>query len=86
MNAGRARELNPIDKLLERHLVFQLQRFGPFVERNDPVPRIANESEFKIFRELLSPDSDPAFVRAKQVEVFHQSMRRGVVRRPTRLQ
>src|SRR5438132_11823401 len=48
MNAGAATVLNPVRKLIERHLRPQLQRFAPFIERDHPVPRIADESKLEI--------------------------------------
>src|SRR5437667_7779778 len=61
MDASGAAELDPVDKLLERHFVLHLQRFAPFVQGNDPIPRVTDEAELEIALELPAADVDLAF-------------------------
>src|SRR2546428_211028 len=68
MDAGGAAELDPVDKFVERHFVFHLQRFSALVQRNDPVPRVTDKTELKVVLELPASDVDLAFARQKLIE------------------
>ena len=68
MNARAAAVLNPIDKFVERHFVFELQRFGAFIERNDSVPRIADKTELEVSLELPMPDLHSSLFRKREIQ------------------
>lgn len=60
VNTSAAAELNPVDELLECHLLFHSEGLRPLVERNHAIPRIANKPELEITFELPATDADAA--------------------------
>ena len=82
MNAGGAAVLNPIDKIIERHFFSELQRLGALIKRDDAVPRVANEAEFEVGLELLSPDFSPALFREQQIQRSQNPVFSSAVARP----
>src|SRR5438067_7203989 len=71
MHACGTAVLDPIDKLVEAHVVPELQRLRAFIERYNPVPRIANKSELEIGFELFASGFSPALFRHQQIEGGH---------------
>src|SRR5213079_1079615 len=65
MDASSAAVLDPINKFFEAHFLPELQRLRAFIERYNPVPRIANESEFKVGLELFAASFSAALLRHK---------------------
>ena len=74
VHASCAAVLDPIDKLFEAHLVPELQRFCALIQRNDSVPRIADEPEFEIGFELFASGFFPAVFRHQQIESGEDSV------------
>src|SRR5213076_3002367 len=54
VNASCAAVLNPIDKLIEGHLVPDLQRFRALIKRHHAVPWVAHKSELEVGLELFA--------------------------------
>src|SRR6266700_3654535 len=59
------RRMDPINKFFEAHFLPELQRLRAFIERYNPVPRIANESEFKVGLELFAAGFSAALLGHK---------------------
>src|SRR5262249_29464260 len=66
--------LDPIDKLFEAHFVPELQGFGALVQRHNPVPWIANKSEFEIGLELPAPGFSSALFWPQQIQPGHHAV------------
>src|SRR5262245_1566241 len=66
--------LDPIDKLFEAHFVPELQGFGALVQRHNPVPWIANKSEFEIGLELPAPGFSSALFWPQQIQRGHDAV------------
>src|SRR5205814_8425475 len=71
MDASGAAVLDPINKFFEAHFLPELQRLRAFIERYNPVPRIANKSELEIGFELFASGFSPALFRHQQIEGGH---------------
>ena len=65
MDASGAAVLDSINKFFEAHFLPELQRLRAFIERYNPVPRIANESEFKVGLELFAAGFSAALLGHK---------------------
>src|SRR2546423_3847520 len=74
MNAGAATILNPMDELLECHLLAHLHWFIALIERDHTVPRIANKSELKVAFELSPSPFFPTLRRQRKIEPFQYSI------------
>ena len=74
MNAGAATILNPLDELLESHLLTHLYCFIALIERDNTVPGIANKSELKVALELLTSPFFPTLRRQYKIEPFQHSV------------
>jgi hypothetical protein len=74
MNAGAATILNPLDELLESHLLTHLYCFIALIERDNTVPGIANKSELKVALELLTSPFFPTLRRQYKIEPFQYSI------------
>src|SRR5438067_8140906 len=85
VNASCAAVLNPIDKLIEGHLVPDLQRFRALIKRHHAVPWVAHKSELEVRLELFAPDFSPLLFRKKQIESRHYPVLSSAVPRPIHL-
>ena len=82
MDASGTAVLDPIDKLFEAHFIPELQRFCALIQRYNPVPRIANKSEFEVGLELLAAGFFPALFRQQQIQRGHDPVLSSAVLRP----
>jgi hypothetical protein len=74
MNAGATTILNPMNELLERHLLTHLSYFVALIERDDTIPGIANKSELNVALELSPYSFFPPLRRQCKIEPFQDSI------------
>ena len=85
MNAGGAAVLDPIDKLVEGHLISELQCFSALIQRDNAVPRIAHKPELEVGLELFAPEFSSALFGEKQIQTRQDPIFSSAVLRPIRL-